>query len=297
MKKTGIIYKVISPSKRMYIGQTITTLHVRKNKHINSAFNKNSLSYNLKFSRAIRKYNGNLKWIVLEDNISIIDLDKIEKLFIKKYNSIENGYNSTTGGQNGYQHSTQTKKKIGEASVLAWKNGVYKTKANEKIVKEIREMYVSKQYSVKDISDIYISLAYNTVLDIVKNKTWKDKGYKYIKRNKPTMNKTKAKEVRRKYNSGKFTLKELSSKYKLCVSAIQNIVSNKSWHDDKCKVKKSSKIASLNVISSSKLLEEDIIIIRDLYRKGKRQLWIAKKFNISVSSISNIVNRKTWRNI
>ena len=96
----GIIYKYTSPSGKVYIGQTIHP-HRRHIQHKNSINNK----IKTKFICAILKYGfENFKYEI----ISVVDIDNkeqfhnklnwMEKYYIKKFNSCENGYNITEGG-------------------------------------------------------------------------------------------------------------------------------------------------------------------------------------------------------
>ena len=73
-----------------------------------------------KFTRAIKKYgwdnfNHEIIGIVEADTKEqlILDLDEWEKYYIDKYDSFHNGYNSTTGGGNGFR-SEETRQKISD---------------------------------------------------------------------------------------------------------------------------------------------------------------------------------------
>lgn len=114
----GIVYKVINTvNNKVYIGQTVHKLEVRKNRHVKDALIRTS---NIYFHNAIRKYGQqNFKWVVLEHCDSKEELDEIEFHYIKQYNSIKPyGYNLTFGGEGsfGYKHSDSIKKKMSEAS-------------------------------------------------------------------------------------------------------------------------------------------------------------------------------------
>lgn len=92
----GLIYMATSPSGKSYIGQTAKTLEQRLKNHIKEA--KSGSPY--LFHAAIRKYGiDNFTIIILKDNISDTDLDKWERFYIQKYNTYNNGYNLTTGGE------------------------------------------------------------------------------------------------------------------------------------------------------------------------------------------------------
>lgn len=115
-----MIYKITNKlNKKYYIGQTKTSINKRWSKHIYTAFNERSRDYECYFYRAIRKY-GKENWIfeILENNIQTIELaNEIEIKYISNYNSNDKkiGYNSTSGGSN-YEHSAETKLKIGAAN-------------------------------------------------------------------------------------------------------------------------------------------------------------------------------------
>ena len=102
----GYVYKVdCSISNKSYIGITTTTLEFRKKTHIQSAFNKNHGRYNVHFYRALRKYElSSFKWYVIdiverEELEELIDeLKSLEISYVKKFDTFDNGYNSTPGG-------------------------------------------------------------------------------------------------------------------------------------------------------------------------------------------------------
>lgn len=48
---------------------------------------------------------------------------------------------------------------------------------------------------------------------------------------------------------------------------------------------------------NAKISAQSVLIIRDLYKKGMKQLDLASNFGLTQSGISLIVNNKTWINI
>lgn len=92
-------------TNKVYVGITIQKFYKRRCEHIKVSFNSNDKAYNHHFHRAIRKYGKeNFKWEVLETikketrEELIQELKRLEIKYIKKYNSKQNGYNSTDGG-------------------------------------------------------------------------------------------------------------------------------------------------------------------------------------------------------
>jgi hypothetical protein len=94
MGPQGIIYKVTSPSGKIYIGQTIHTLEERIKGH-----NKKSTNCTL-LKRAIDKYGDEMVYEIIEEVPHKL-LDERETYWIKELNSLApNGYNCSTGGNN-----------------------------------------------------------------------------------------------------------------------------------------------------------------------------------------------------
>lgn len=95
-----IIYKATNKlNGKIYIGQTSKTLKHRKLAHQARA----NFGSKYHFHNAIRKYGIDIfKWEIIEKDISDKnELDKLEILYIKKFNSIKKGYNVSTGGGGG----------------------------------------------------------------------------------------------------------------------------------------------------------------------------------------------------
>lgn len=92
----GCIYKIInSVNDKVYIGQTKRTLSARFREHCWNAMNSN---YNYPLHNAIRKYGVENFSIELIEKCDNKDLNEREKFWIQEYNSYNNGYNATLGG-------------------------------------------------------------------------------------------------------------------------------------------------------------------------------------------------------
>jgi group I intron endonuclease len=115
----GIIYKAeCLINKKLYFGQTINSLKNRiKNHEKNSKKKKHTT---IKFLNAIKKYGiNNFKWEIVEKyNFNnkeelIKVLNERESFYIRKYNTIIEGYNIRPGGNNSFL-SERTKKILKE---------------------------------------------------------------------------------------------------------------------------------------------------------------------------------------
>lgn len=94
----GLIYKISNTvNDKIYIGQTIQPLSRRWQKHISDSKKKDTHLY-----RAMRLYGVDKFSIeVIEGNIPQEELSDKEKYYISQYNSFNDGYNSTPGGESG----------------------------------------------------------------------------------------------------------------------------------------------------------------------------------------------------
>jgi len=93
------IYKFTNKSNnKVYIGQSIH-LESRYKSHLNNYNNDNLKDFKTKFYRALRKYGfENFTFEILELFENTDNLDNREIYWINFYNSFNNGYNSTFGG-------------------------------------------------------------------------------------------------------------------------------------------------------------------------------------------------------
>ena len=87
-----------------YIGKSID-IKRRQYNHKSSAYNEKAKDYDSQFHQAIRKYGGfeafefSIICEISPEDYSLELINQLEKTFIKLYNSYENGYNATEGGE------------------------------------------------------------------------------------------------------------------------------------------------------------------------------------------------------
>lgn len=113
---TGIIYKYTSPSGKVYIGQTLNEKIRRQ-----FFFNLNCSYGGCKIDNTRHKYKPeNFTYEILYKgryNNEIIAkriLNELEVFFIRKFNSFNQGYNCTLGGESlsGFTHTPSTREKM-----------------------------------------------------------------------------------------------------------------------------------------------------------------------------------------
>lgn len=111
----GIIYKITSPSNRIYIGQTISSIEKRWKEHIEDA-HRSYKNHCKVLNKAIRKYGHKNFILEIIEECRDEDLDIKEIEYINKYNSqIPNGMNIKLGDGNSGKHHETTKEKIGDS--------------------------------------------------------------------------------------------------------------------------------------------------------------------------------------
>lgn len=92
----GLVYKATSPSGKVYIGITVTSLKERIRIHLRAVRNCSKIP----FHNAIRKYKPeNINWEIIDYANKWSELCDLEKNHIKLYDSYKNGYNLTLGGE------------------------------------------------------------------------------------------------------------------------------------------------------------------------------------------------------
>lgn len=96
----GFIYKITNTiNGKSYIGQTIQNVKERFYQHCATKCSK-AVS-NMAIHRAIKKYGKSNFTVEVIEEIDSTNLNDRERYWIKYYNSYNNGYNSTKGGQDG----------------------------------------------------------------------------------------------------------------------------------------------------------------------------------------------------
>lgn len=99
----GFIYKITNNvNGKVYIGQTIQTIKERFYQHCATKCSDSVL--NMAIHIAIKKYGKSNFTIEVIEEVDKDSLNDREKFWIEYYNSYNNGYNSTRGGQDSSTH-------------------------------------------------------------------------------------------------------------------------------------------------------------------------------------------------
>lgn len=160
LMNSGIIYAVICLlNNKVYIGKTIQDFEKRKQCHLRKMSEKKQngdFTYSTKFYNALRKYGiDNFKWEVIESGVGEDILNEREIFYIEKYNSYNDGYNSTIGGDGGDTYSLLTneeleliKSKISKSVKNTFNNPEYRKKLSER-TKGVNNPMYGKESAMK----------------------------------------------------------------------------------------------------------------------------------------------------
>lgn len=277
-------------NNKVYVGQTVAPSRRWKD---HQWLSKNKPEQYV--HRAIAKYGvNNFIFSVIDFGFTQSQIDCLEINYIKQYNSCNdnNGYNISPGGD------------------PAWNRGLpkeqqpmYGKKQSEFFMKRMSEVHTGKVIVVSNETRNKISEA---MLGRILTQEWKDKiSVAQIGKtlSKETIKKmSEAKIGDRHVNYGKHLSKD--TRQKISQSHLGKIVSEETRlkqsliqigrrHTEETKRKMS--VAQKGKIRNNKLTWEIISQIRIEYRSSPTAyVELAKKYNVSASTIERIIKNKTW---
>lgn len=137
-----VVYGIKFPNDKMYIGITTKPVCKRIMQHLHNAFIYN---HKTKLAAALRKYvedNDNVIFSTLQKCNSLPELLEAEKFWIEAYDSFENGYNSTLGGEGTFGYK-RTPEQIQNCIKAAKQRS---TPEHKKKISEIKKSFYSEEY-------------------------------------------------------------------------------------------------------------------------------------------------------
>lgn len=149
-----VIYRALFPNEKSYIGKSVN-FNSRKLSHLYSSKYK---SANTKMKYAILKYGfDSISWEILEETDNLEKLNNLEKEYIKKFDSINNGYNISSGGDGGDTISNNPNKNDIIKRQLSTKGFDPKNYIliEYKIANSIKEDYLDNKFSIKALCRKY----------------------------------------------------------------------------------------------------------------------------------------------
>jgi len=169
---TGIYWFRNTENNKYYVGQALD-IRKRFNKHMSRMRRKfNYPLYNALNKYGLDKFEYSIELILDTENKSNEDIQKelneLEIKYIKKYNSFENGYNLTIGGESisGYHQTEETKQRLSNATKEIQNDGRNKVYVYNILTKEYSEWNTLKEFLNKyDLKTKYIASKKLVVVD------------------------------------------------------------------------------------------------------------------------------------
>jgi len=213
---------------KKYIGQTVKKyLNLRIVEHFADCIN-----YNHKFANALKKYGKDgFIWGIIEE-YDISSLNEIEIYWIGRYDTFNNGYNTTSGGNQGREYCTKeylVEEPNGKRGMI--KNLSQYCRNNELNIAHIHETLYGKRlqhkgYKLIPRTDGEIE-KYNQ--ERIKREDTSRKSLQGERNGRAILDWNKVKKIRELHESKKHKNQEIADMFGIKKVTIEKIISNKLW--------------------------------------------------------------------
>ena len=191
-----------------------------------------SLKYNHKFANALKKYKrkGFIWGIINEYDISL--LNKMEIYWIDMYDTFNNGYNTTTGGNQAKEYSYKeylVETPIGERIEI--KNLSKYCRDNHLNVGHLHETLCGKRiqhkgYKLVPLTEEEIQKYQN---ERKSRENSSRKGLKGCKNGRSILNWDKVNQIRKLHSQKKYKNQEIADMFGIKLGTFEKVISNKTW--------------------------------------------------------------------
>jgi len=214
---TSGIYKIVNKvNDKLYVGSAI---NIKKRWRLHK-FHLNKVNHeNHYLQNAWNKYKEeNFQFVIIEEikyPTKEILLER-EQFYLDSTLCYErnNGYNICrfAGNMLGFKHNDITKQKISD-SHKGEKHHLYGKERSEEVKQKLRVKALGRRHTLETKNKIEIATRGESNPSSILN--WK-----------------KVREIREKYNSGKYSQRQLYKEYEISKSQVNKIINNKCWKED-----------------------------------------------------------------
>lgn len=304
--RTGVIYGLVcrcphcDPEEVRYVGQTLN-LTSRK-----AAHKTPSAGYATPRYKFVHFHGANnIDLVPLEENVPADDLNDREAYWIQRENTFvldsERGLNATQGGDQSewdaryYDELRKTRQDLNWAArKMTWEK-----------VRSLREDYRTTDTPLKDLAEKY-GVAEGTMHKILKNESWKDGGYEFVRRSKGDFDYNygekayaakltweQVAELRKMYCSG-VSPTHLAQMFGITQSAVTVVGLGRTWKDRDYQPPTPE---SLKEPRKKWLLEQRYPAVlagtlREEYNKGRSHYQLRKKYGVPANVLSSILDNE-----
>lgn len=290
-EKCNGIYMIRQKSTgRIYIGQT-------GNSFIKRFWNHNwKLKHNIHDNKFLQ--NSWNKYGSEDFEFSVVDvvqdkslLDYYEKYYISKFDTLNDGFNLTSGGdgKSNCPMSENAKMIVGAKNKIHNTGKIASPETREKMRKSSRHLKMTKNHKEK-LKAVHTGFKYSE-----RSKNKMSESHLGSKNKASVINEDIAYIIKTMLVNG-LTVSEVSKKLKIRYPIIKSIIQEKCWNQ--IKVCGWNEFIDNYNRNKKKLLDENIVkSIKELLNESENAKDIASKLNVSINCVYNIKSGRSYKDI